>query len=82
MLIHGVRASWGRWFAWLGAGVLAGSLLVGLGQFWRSDPTYLRCVDCPEWATQVDRYEQGDGSLVIWPYDDDEPWVMELPPGR
>ena len=79
MLVYGVAASWGRWFAWAGVGALALAAVAGIGQYWTSEPRYLRCIDCPEWADEVERHEAGDESLLIWPYDRDEPWEMELP---
>jgi hypothetical protein len=84
MLVYGVFASWPPQRSWrnapllLGAGVLAVVLVVGVADFWRVQPRQLRCIECPVWADEVEKYE-GDGSPPeIWPYDRDEPWVVPL----
>ena len=67
----------------LGAVALCGLVLVvGVFQFWTRQPERLRCIDCPEWDRQVERWEQDhDRPLVIWPYAGElrDEWQIRLP---
>jgi len=57
-------------------------LLVGLWQFWTRQSARLRCIDCPEWDQQVERWRHDhDLPLVIWPYEGEVRggWQIRLP---
>ena len=67
--------------AWAGTALLGVTLVVGLSQFWSLQASTLRCRGCPDWAAEVERFEDGQSDgLVIWPYDRPQPWVMYLDP--
>jgi hypothetical protein len=73
------RVDWVQWCALALSGLV---LFVGLSQFWTRQSARLRCIDCPEWDQQVERWRQDhDRPLVIWPYAGEQRgrWRIHLP---
>ena len=83
----GIFAALGFAFVLSAASVLTGlevttrnGVLWGLAGFWTEGPTVLRCIDCPDWAQEVEQWHAGEtDELEIWPYDTENPWEIELP---
>jgi hypothetical protein len=70
----------------VGAALCALTLVAGVGSFWTSQPSTLRCRDCPVWSEQVRAWQAGRTNFLrIWPYTGDVRWSVHLahrPPQR
>jgi hypothetical protein len=55
------------------------TFVAGIGSFWTSQPSKLRCIDCPVWHDQVRAWQEGRTAyLRIWPYADGVRWAVHL----
>lgn len=80
MTLYGATVATGRVVRGAAVAILACSLLWGLAGFWTEGPTVLRCIDCPDWAQEVEQWQAGEtDELEIWPYDTEDPWEIVLP---
>jgi hypothetical protein len=76
VLVHGAAAAQHQWMSATAAGLCGIVLLFGLSTFWTYQPSNLRCRGCPDWAQQVQQWQDGRiGRLDIWPYPD---WNIPL----
>jgi hypothetical protein len=83
LLIHGATTIPDRWLARGAAAMVALSLVAGLAGFWTAEPRIIRCLDCPEWAAQVETWQAGgSGEIRIWPYESGAAWTVTLPDDR
>src|SRR5205823_13024777 len=68
-LVHGAAAAQHQWMSATAAGLCGIVLLFGLSTFWTYQPSNLRCRGCPDWAQQVQQWQDGRiARLDIWPY--------------
>jgi hypothetical protein len=55
------------------------TFVAGLASFWTSQPSTLRCRDCPVWHDQVHAWQTGQTNFLrIWPYTGDVRWSVHL----
>jgi hypothetical protein len=58
------------------------TLVAGVPEFWKSDPTYT-CRNCPRWSHEVRAWQSGaSDELTIWPYGGKLRWFVTLPHQR
>jgi hypothetical protein len=56
------------------------AFVAGCSVFWTSQPSTLRCVNCPQWKQQVQSYQSGaTNQLQVWPYNTKLRWTVTLP---
>lgn len=80
-IAHVVGTADRRWNRPAGLVLAAAAVVVGVGEYWLDGRNALRCLDCPDWAEEVERWEDGDSTRVqIWPYPPwpFSPWHIEL----
>ncbi len=63
----------------VGTTLCAITFVAGLASFWTSQPSTLRCNDCPVWQHQVRAWQDGRTDFLrIWPYAGDVRWSVHL----
>ena len=78
--VHVMTTARNRAAIGVGATLCAITFVAGLGSFWTSQPSTLRCNDCPVWHDQVRAWQAGRTNFLrIWPYTGNVRWSVHLP---
>jgi hypothetical protein len=77
--VHVMTTARNRAAIGVGATLCAITFVAGLASFWTSQPSTLRCNDCPVWQDQVRAWQAGRTDFLrIWPYTGDVRWSVHL----
>ncbi len=77
--VHVLTTARNRAAIGIAATLCAVTFVAGLASFWTSQPSTLRCRNCPVWHDQVRAWQAGRTDyLRVWPYTGDVPWSVHL----
>jgi hypothetical protein len=77
--VHVLTTARNRAAVGVAATLCAITFVAGIGSFWTSQPSTLRCRDCPVWRDQVRAWQAGRTDyLRIWPYTGAVRWSVHL----
>ena len=77
--VHVLTTARNRAAIGIAATLCALTFVAGVSSFWTSQPSTLRCRDCPAWDAQVRDWRAGRTNFLrIWPYTDDVRWSVHL----